>query len=53
MAGVSFGSFSWLQAVTVAQVECFAVMTYGSYYWHGLIDAQGHITTTGFLATIV
>ena len=53
VAGISFGFFSWLQAVTVAPVECFAVMTYGSYYWHGLINAQGHITTTGFLATIV
>jgi len=53
VAGISFGFFSWLQAVTVAPVECFAVMTYGSYYWHGLINAQGHITTTGFIATIV
>src|SRR5271163_2895404 len=32
VAGISFGFFSWLQAVTVAPVECFAVMTYGSYY---------------------
>jgi len=53
VAGISFGFFSWLQAVTVAPVECFAVMTYGSYYWHSLINAQGHITTTGFIATIV
>ena len=53
VAGISFGFFSWLQAVTVAPVECFAVMTYGSYYWHGLVNAQGHITTTGFIATIV
>ena len=24
-AGISFGFFSWLQAVTVAPIECFAV----------------------------
>jgi amino acid transporter len=53
VAGISFGFFSWLQAVTVAPVECFAVMTYGSYYWHSLVNAQGHITTTGFIMTII
>ena len=31
VAGISFGFFSWLQAVTVAPIECFAVMQYGSY----------------------
>ena len=25
VAGISFGFFSWLQAVTVAPIECFAV----------------------------
>ena len=39
IAGISFGFFSWLQAVTVAPIECFAVMQYGSYYWHGLYNA--------------
>ena len=29
VAGISFGFFSWLQAVTVAPIECFAVMQYG------------------------
>jgi amino acid transporter len=53
VAGISFGFFSWLQAITVAPVECFAVMTYGSYYWHSLINSSGHVTTTGFIATIV
>src|ERR1035441_2579221 len=38
VAGISFGFFSWLQAVTVAPIECFAVMQYGSYYWHGLFN---------------
>jgi len=54
VAGISFGFFSWLQAVVVAPVECYAVMTYGSYYWHALFNGKtGHITTTGFIATIV
>jgi amino acid transporter len=54
IAGISFGFFSWLQAVTVAPIECFAVMTYGSYYWHGLYDAKsGNVTGVGFVMTIV
>ena len=28
VAGISFGFFSWVQAVTVAPIECFAVMQY-------------------------
>jgi amino acid transporter len=53
VAGISFGFFSWLQAVTVAPVECFAVMTYGSYYWHSLLKPDGFVTTTGFIMTII
>lgn len=54
VAGISFGFFSWLQAVTVAPIECFAVMTYGSYYWHGLYDSTtGNVTGVGFVMTIV
>jgi len=54
IAGISFGFFSWLQAVTVAAVEFFAVMQYGSYYWHGLYDATtGNVTGLGFVMTIV
>ena len=54
VAGISFGFFSWLQAVTVAPIECYAVMTYGSYYWHGLYDpVKGNVTTTGFIMTIL
>ena len=56
--GISFGFFSWLQAVTVAPIECFAVMQYGSYYWHGLYDpnanhGNGNVTGLGFVLTIV
>jgi amino acid transporter len=54
VAGMSFGFFSWLQAVTVAPIECFAVMQYGSYYWPSIYNAdKGITTTTGFLLTIL
>ena len=54
VAGISFGFFSWLQAVTVAPIECFAVMQYGSYYWHGLYDpATKNVTGLGFAMTVV
>jgi amino acid transporter len=54
VAGISFGFFSWLQAVTVAPIECFAVMQYGSYYFHGLYNSTTGVTTTsGFIWTIV
>ena len=50
IAGISFGFFSWLQAVTVAPIECFAVMQYGSYYWHGLYNpTTGNVTGLGFV----
>ncbi|HUZ23110.1 MAG TPA: APC family permease [Streptosporangiaceae bacterium] len=53
-AGISFGFFSWLQAVAVAPIECFAVMQYGSYYWKGLYNTTtGNVTTIGFVMTIV
>jgi amino acid transporter len=54
VAGASFGFFSWLQAVTVAPIECFAVMQYAQYYFHGIYDPTTGVTTTsGFLWTIV
>jgi amino acid transporter len=54
VAGISFGFFSWLQAVTVAPIECFAVMQYGSYYWPSVYNADKGVTTgTGFAVTIV
>jgi amino acid transporter len=53
-AGVSFGFFSWLQAVAVAPIECFAVMQYGSFYWHGVYNTTtGNVTGLGFVITIV
>jgi amino acid transporter len=54
VAGISFGFFSWVQAITVAPIECFAVMEYGSYYWHGLYNAKtSNVTGIGFVITIV
>src|SRR5215475_12597557 len=49
VAGTSFGFFSWVQAVTVAPIECFAVMQYLAYYWHGLFNTTtGEVTGLGF-----
>jgi len=53
VAGVSFGFFSWVQAVTVAPIECFAVMQYLAFYWHGLFDVtNGEVTGAGFALSI-
>ena len=62
VAGTSFGFFSWLQAVTVAPIEVFAVIQYGSYYWASSSDptnqwkniyAGGKVTDLGFVIAIV
>jgi amino acid transporter len=58
IAGISFGFFSWLQAVTVAPIECYAVMQYGQYWFDSTSftifnTTTGKITTTGFILTIV
>jgi amino acid transporter len=58
VAGISFGFFSWVQAITVAPIECFAVMQYGSYFWHGLYNPNanhgaGNVTGLGFGMTVI
>jgi amino acid transporter len=54
VAGISFGFFSWLQAVAVAPIECYAVMEYGQYYWHGIYNpSTSKITGLGFAMTII
>jgi amino acid transporter len=54
VAGISFGFFSWLQAAAVAPVECYAVMNYGSYYWHSIYNpTTGNVTGLGFGMTII
>ena len=53
IAGASFGFFSWLQAITVAPIECFAVMEYADYWWPGIYDPAHKVTTgKGFALTI-
>ncbi len=54
VAGISFGFFSWVQALTVAPIECFAVMQYASYYWHSVYNTKTGVTTgLGFLMTVI
>jgi amino acid transporter len=54
VAGSSFGFFSWLQAITVAPIECYAVMQYGQYYWHSIYNpTTSRITGLGFGMTII
>jgi len=49
VAGISFGFFSWVQAITVAPIECFAVMQYAQYWWHGLFNTTtGQVTGLGY-----
>jgi amino acid transporter len=56
-AGISFGFFSWLQAVTVPPIEAYAVIHYASYYWHGIYNpnangGNGNVTHWGFVLEI-
>jgi amino acid transporter len=53
-AGVGFGFFSYLQAVTIAPIECFAFMEYASHFWPSIYDSTtGNVTGVGFVLTIV
>ena len=53
IAGISFGFFSWVQAVCVAPIECYAVMQYASYYAPSLFNpTTGIVTTTGLLLCV-
>ena len=53
-AGIGFGFFSYLQAVTIAPIECFAVMEYGSHFVPALYNANtSNVTGWGFVVTIV
>ncbi len=54
MAGIGFGFISYMQAVTIAPIECFAFMQYASYYWPGIYDSTTkNVTGAGFALTIV
>jgi amino acid transporter len=53
VAGISFGFFAWVQAVTVAPIECFAVLQYASYWWHSVYNADTGVTTgAGYAVSI-
>src|SRR5438034_7032422 len=53
VAGISFGFFSWLQAITVAPIECYAVMQYLSFYYPGIYHASTDtVTGVGYGLTI-
>jgi amino acid transporter len=54
VAGIGFGFFAYMQAVTIAPVECFAFMNYASYFWPSLYNhTTGNVTGTGFILTII
>jgi amino acid transporter len=54
VAGIGFGFFSYVQAVTIAPIECYAFVTYASYYWPGLFDAKTEtITGAGLWVTVL
>jgi len=43
-----------VQAVTIAPIECYAFVTYASYYWPGLFNAdKDKITGAGLVVTVV
>jgi amino acid transporter len=54
VAGIGFGFFSYMQAVTIAPIECFAFMQYASYYWPSIYDSTTkNVTGVGFVLTII
>src|ERR1700749_3187354 len=53
-AGYGFGFFAYLQAVTIAPIECFAFMQYASHFWPSIYDAKtSNVTGVGFAMTII
>ena len=53
-AGISFGFFCYLQAVTVAPIEAFAVIHYLGYKWHSVYNATtGNVTHLGFVMELL
>ena len=54
VAGVGFGFFAYMQAVTIAPIECFAFMQYASYYWPSIYDSTTkNVTGIGFILTVI
>src|SRR6516162_2815257 len=54
VAGIFFGFFAYMQAVTIAPVECFAFMNYASHFWPSIYDHKtGNVTGLGLALTVV
>jgi amino acid transporter len=54
VAGIFFGFFAYMQAVTIAPVECFAFMNYASHFWPSIYDHKtGNVTGLGLVLTII
>jgi amino acid transporter len=54
LAGIQFGFFSWLQAVCIAPVECYAVMHYAHYWWPAVYNpTTGVPTGLGLFITVI
>jgi amino acid transporter len=54
VAGIGFGFFAFMQAVTIAPIECYAFIEYASYYWPSIYNtSSGNLTGLGFVITIV
>src|SRR6516225_3481210 len=54
VAGIGFGFFAYMQAVTIAPIECYAFVTYASYYWPGLFNSHtDKITGAGLIVTVI
>jgi amino acid transporter len=54
VAGIGFGFFSYMQAVTIAPIECFAFMQYAAHFWPAIYDTKTkNVTGTGFILTII
>ncbi len=53
VAGIGFGFFAYMQAVTIAPIESYAFVTYASYYWPSLYNVHtGKITGAGLWVTV-
>src|SRR5689334_24774224 len=53
VAGIGFGFFAYMQAVTIAPIECYAFVQYAAYYWPGLFNTTtGKITGAGLWLTV-
>src|SRR5690349_7582883 len=54
VAGIGFGFFAYVQAVTIAPIECYAFIQYAAHFWPSIYDSKaGNVTGVGFVLTIV